>query len=232
VVLLGLCLTLFALGQLISVGASGNPAETPSLALAAKPGPQSTITAGALANDAALDNGTFSPTDTPTIINSPAATEELPSATPGIPSATPLATPVKAATATETRAPPSAPLPAKAPGVYVSGIQISPAQPKRNQPVTFVVAFLNNTGTPHAYSWLIQIFDAGTQKRFGDTRVQSLTVPVGTSQSTSANSWHVAGPGGCVSFFAQAQFQNPDGSRVPFPAPNGGVVSQKFSVCP
>lgn len=140
--------------------------------------------------------------------------------------------PTRTAAPTETLAPTLAPTPAYPPGVYVTQISTEPAEPKRNQGVTFLVTFVNTTGATQQYNWLIQIYDANNNKRFGETQVKPLTVPPGTSTQTSPNNWRVTGAGGCVPFYAQAQFQNADGGRIPFSLPDGNTFSQGFSVCP
>lgn len=140
--------------------------------------------------------------------------------------------PTRTPAPTETLAPTLPPTPAYPPGVYVTKISTEPAEPKRNQGVAFPVTFTNTTGSTQQYNWLIQIYDANNNKRFGETQVKPLTVPPGTSTQTSPNNWQVTGAGGCVQFYAQAQFQNTDGGRIPFSLPDGNTLSQGFSVCP
>lgn len=133
---------------------------------------------------------------------------------------------------TATLAPTEIPSPAYPPGVYVTQIKTEPGEPKRNQGVAFRATFLNTTGATQQYNWLIQIYDAESNKRFGETLVLPLTVPPGESVQTSPNNWQVTGAGGCISLYAQAQFQNADTGRIPFTTTNGDTLVQGFNVCP
>lgn len=159
----------------------------------------------------------------------------LPAPTVNIPVATVLALPVPSThvpVATQTGAPTATLLPSFPPGVYVTQIDTDPLEPKRHQNVTFAASFINTTGAPQQYKWLIQIYDAETSKRFGETLVVPLTVPSGTSVQVSPDNWQVTGDGACVSYYAQAQFQNADTGRIPFTAPEGSAYKKYFTVCP
>ncbi|MBI4670365.1 MAG: hypothetical protein HY741_01680 [Chloroflexi bacterium] len=179
------------------------------------------------------------PGSTVVVVIEPAtATSPLPTEAPSLtPPPTVAATntrrpPTRTPLPTATLAPTEVPTPAYPPGVYVTQMNTEPAEPKRNQGVTFLVTFLNTTSATQQYNWLIQIYDAESNRRFGETLVQGLTVPPGTSVQTSPNNWQVTGAGGCISFYAQAQFQNADGGRIPFTLPEGNAFSQGFTVCP
>jgi hypothetical protein len=143
--------------------------------------------------------------------------------------------PTPAATAASGGQPPPATktiAPSYPPGVYVTRLRVSPAQPKRGELVTFTATFVNSTGAPQTYKWLVQIYDATTNKGFGNTAVQSVTVPVGTHDIAAASNWKVTGGGPCLPFYAQAQFQDENKNRHPFASTGGGVVSYNFQVCP
>lgn len=164
------------------------------------------------------------PTDMPS--PSPLPTETL---APTIAPTRTRVPPTRTPEPTETPAPTE---PAYPPGVYVTHISTEPAEPKRNQGVAFLVTFVNTTGATQQYNWLIQLYDAESNRRFGETLVQGLTVPPGTSVQTSPNNWQVGGAGGCIQFYAQAQFQNTDGGRIPFTSPEGNTFVHGFTVCP
>jgi hypothetical protein len=153
----------------------------------------------------------------------------------GAPATAAAATPTVVATIAS-GVPPPAPTntaaPSYPPGVYVTRLRISPAQPKRGDLVTFTATFVNSTGTPQTYKWLVQIYDANTNKGFGETAVQLVTVPPGAHDIASASNWKVTGGGPCLSFYAQAQFQDVNRNRHPFTSTGGGVVSYTFQVCP
>lgn len=131
-----------------------------------------------------------------------------------------------------TNAPAPTSTPSYSPGVYVTNMRTDPADPKRGQGVAFIATFLNTTGAPQGYNWLVQIYDSDTNKRFGETGVLGIAVPPGTAEFRTPNDWKVTGAGGCISFYAQAQYQNPEKARIPFNATNGNPFSYGFQVCP
>ncbi len=125
------------------------------------------------------------------------------------------------------------PAPSYPPGVYVTQIRTDPAQPKRGQGIAFTVTFVNTTGVGQIYNWLVQIYDPDKKNsRFGETLVQPITVPPGTTQFMTANNWSIGNAGGCKDFFAQAERQNEDKTRIAFTAPEGYILSYSFQVCP
>jgi hypothetical protein len=136
-----------------------------------------------------------------------------------------------AAAGTEPQAPTPV-TPSAAPGVYVKGLRTTDAVPIRNVAVTFVATFLNTTGAPQEYDWLVIIQEPEAKKAFGETDVQRITVPVGVSEITSASNWTVRGPGGCLPLYARPYFQNPDSSRTPFKQVDGSDLTFGFVVCP
>lgn len=164
-----------------------------------------------------LTISTFSPptpTATPTV------------GAPATPTARPATTsPIRLATATPAAVPP---------GVFVSRIRLSPAAPKRGQPVTFFVTFLNGTGKNQGYRWLVEIWEADTNKRnaFGQADAIQQEVRVGTSELATGNSWKLSGGGPCTAFRARVVYENDQGQRVPFTRSNGSDYWLPFQVCP
>ncbi|MBI4675320.1 MAG: zinc-ribbon domain-containing protein [Chloroflexi bacterium] len=117
-------------------------------------------------------------------------------------------------------------------GVYITALCPEPANPKRNQGVSFVATFLNTTGTQQPFDWLVLVYQPDAKKAFGETDAQRIVAPPGVSQFTSASNWSVRGPGGCIALYGVPHFQNPDASRVPFKQSNGNNARIDFSVCP
>lgn len=118
-----------------------------------------------------------------------------------------------------------------APDVYVTALEVQPSSPKRGQGVTFVATFLNTTGGPRAYDWLVLIFRPGQTKSMGESAHVKITVDPGSAKFTIANSWHT-GVGECEPFVAQPYFRDADKNRFPFKGLDGNIVSTGFSVCP
>src|SRR5581483_2987844 len=104
------------------------------------------------------------------------------------------------------------PAPAYPPGVYVTLIHPVPSAPSRNQGVPFAITFVNTTGSTQNQNVVVQIFNGDNGKGFGETQVAGVSLPPGTTQFTSPDNWGVHGPGGCISLFAQAFYQNGDNS--------------------
>lgn len=130
-------------------------------------------------------------------------------------------------------APPATSIPSNVPpGVFVTGLRTTDPNPNRNADVSFVATFLNSTGAPQNFDWLVMVYQPDAKKAFGETAVQRITVPVGVSEFTSPSNWSVRGPGGCVSLYARPYFQNPDSSRTLFKQTDGSDVTFSFTVCP
>lgn len=123
-------------------------------------------------------------------------------------------------------------LPSGPPGVYVTALRTDPASPKGGQGVRFIGSFANTTGAAKEFDWLVMIYQPEKKKAFGETGVARITVPPGSSELSTPDNWHINKPGGCLPFYAQPYFQNPDKSRAQFQDGSGGVVSLSFQVCP
>ncbi len=159
----------------------------------------------------------------------------LPSVTPLVSTDTPPpANPVDSPTptvATRTRARTATPA-SSVPGVYVDAVRVEPARPIRGAPVTFIATFVNTTGEPQPFNWLVLIYRPEERKAFGQTSAQSVSVPTGTTQLASADNWRIPAKGDCESFTAQVNWQDSDKSRTPFASTTGRVISLGFDVCP
>lgn len=118
------------------------------------------------------------------------------------------------------------------PGVYITALRTEPPNPKRNAGVSFVATFLNTTGAPQNFDWLVMVYQPDAKKAFGETDAQRITVPPGVTELGSASNWTVRGPGGCLPLYARPYYQNPDTSRTPFRQVDGNEETLGFSVCP
>jgi len=187
---------------------------------------------------------TLAPTQPP-LPTAPAVTvivvTEVPSPPSALPTLLPAATlpptqpPTVAPTkplATATAAPPTKTVSAVCPsGVCVTNLQFSPAAPKRNQDVTFTATFLNSTGEPKSYNWLILVFRRDQTKGFGESAAYNVSIPPGVSSWTITYTV-VKGPGGCESFYARAGWKISAFEKYAFPNVSGDPATAHFDVCP
>lgn len=167
------------------------------------------------------------------VTTEPTATTQPPTdavPTTGIPSTTPIQ-----ATATDTPRPPTnTPVPSFPPDVYVTALNINPNPAFKNQPAAFTATFLNTTGAPRGYNWVILLYDPnknGPNKGFGESTQVPITIPVGQSTHT-INHVPATGPGGCVQLYAQVGWKNSAFDKPIFPNTSGDPVTVYFDVCP
>lgn len=97
--------------------------------------------------------------------------------------------------------------------------------------MTFTATFVNATGSPQSYTWIILLFYTDTGKGFGESPKNGITVPPGVSQM-SVTFPAVKGPGGCVGLFAQAAEHQSASEKIKFPGSDGQPVAAYFDVCP
>lgn len=176
------------------------------------------------------------PTDTPIVLPTLTPTEVI---TP-----TAALTPTRApARPSPTRVPPTAARPtptrtiAAPPGVYVTQVQLVPAQPNFNEPIEFRVKLFNNTGQLQRYTWRVKIYQCTSSPCTADdfrrsigesTTVVSDVVP-GTVEVIAPKHWF-AGRGACV-YVAVPHFISPDGQVVPFLKTDGQPLYHVFNLC-
>lgn len=142
------------------------------------------------------------------------------------------ATPVVTATRAPTR-PPASPTISAPPGVYATSIRVTPAAPKRNQPVIFYVTFLNTTGAPQTYRWRVLIFPPDSKNAKGDTAFLDSTIAVGTSELASPDNWTIRGPGPCEDYIARVFWLDENKQPVEFLKPDrSGGPAAGFQICP
>lgn len=161
------------------------------------------------------------------ITSAPPATTELPTLLPPA-TITPLFV-------TATQAPPTrTPLPDYPPDVYVTALTIAPNPAFKNQNAAFTATFLNTTGSPRSYNWLILLYDPnknGPNKGFGESTEVPVTIPVGQSTLT-INHIPAKGPGGCVSLYARVGWKISPFEKPIFPNTVGEPVTVYFDTCP
>lgn len=151
----------------------------------------------------------------------PTSTSE-PTATPVPPTDTP--NPIPTATTA-----PSFP-----PGFYIIALQTNPPKPIRGQDTTFLVRFLNTTGSPRTYRWLVYIYrsDPSQQKNaLGETPSYPFTFPNGTGV-VEIFSWKVSKTGGCEDFVARPAWLDDNKRPTMFTKPDGQIFEQPFTICP
>lgn len=146
---------------------------------------------------------------------------------------TPTATPNPLASATPTSSA-IAPTLAVKPGVYVNSLRLTPRAPKRGEPVTFFATFVNSTGKPQNYKWLVEIWEQDANKRnpYGQADGLQNNIPIGTNERATGDSWKVAGGGPCLPFRARVVYEDDQNRRVPFKQTNGAELWVNFQVCP
>lgn len=120
------------------------------------------------------------------------------------------------------------------PGVYVNSLRFTPRAPKRGEPVTFFATFVNATGKPQSYKWLVEIWEQDANKRnpYGQADGLQNNIPVGTNERATGDSWKVAGGGPCLPFRARVVYEDDQKQRVPFKRTNGTDLWVNFQVCP
>ncbi|MGE5265040.1 MAG: CHAT domain-containing protein [Acidobacteriota bacterium] len=226
-VIVGVLLSLTCIGGLGMYALSAVFAPTPTRALAA-------ITVAFPS----------SPSDTPAPRPADTSTPEPPTASPptAVPIIPPTPTPPPTSTPVDTSTPipsPTKPPPAATPtvfippGVYVTAIRVDPPNPKRAQPMTFYVTFLNTNSGPAGYRWRVRIFTPDNLRHsLGDTSPLSETFPVGASEHASADNWKVTGIVGCIPLMARAYVVVPQRDDTEFLYLNSNRVELNFQVCP
>lgn len=221
------------------VGKTGTPAPTARNSPAVIPSATAFVAAARSAVPALPSPaGSLTPTQTtaPTgflagsITAQPNATRTNTPGTAARPTAVPK--PARTATATATRAPSASPLPNVAPGVYVTGMRIDPAQVMDGQNPSFYVTFLNTVGTPVTYTWFIKVFEPDKRQSFGEVAKVGNAIAPGSSTLVSASNWKAPGEQPCRPFVARVYYyMAQDNAVVEFSKPDGNPYVVNFTVC-
>ncbi len=172
---------------------------------------------------------------TPTLVIAPTTVVTATTAATPKPAATkkPAATtaPVAAA-ATATKAP-NVP-----PGLYVTKLQLDPAQPNFGDQVGFKVTIMNTTGDLKVLRWLVKIFKCTQdpcaaddfRRSFGETMSMETQFVPGSLEVTAPKNW-TTGIGACT-YVAQPHYIDPVTQQVlPFPQTNGQPLYYVFKMC-
>lgn len=127
-----------------------------------------------------------------------------------------------------------APTAAVKPGVYVNNLRLTPRGAKRGQPVTFYATFVNSTGKPQSFKWLVEIWEQDPNKKnpYGQADGQQREIATGTNELATGDSWKVAGGGPCTAFRARVVYEDDQTRRIPFKRTNGADLWVPFQVCP
>ena len=163
------------------------------------------------------------PTEVPATQAAPTATSVPPTAVP--PTSAPAPTTAPSAT--------TAPAPTTVPGLYVTDMQLTPAQPAFNQNISFKTTFNNATGSEKTFQWKVYIWRADiTTHTDGETSAQTTVFPVGTSSYGSLNTYHY-GPTGrqCEYFYARVGWLDAHNKVTYFTSPDGKVYEKGFPIC-
>lgn len=211
-------LSLILLGLLIALGMI--------LLTPKKPGTATPAAAAATSQPASKPTQPAATAARTAVPETPVTTAAAPTSAP----TTAATAPTAAATATPAKSPAPTGQTAR-PGVYVTQLIVNPAQPHNGEPPTFTAAFANTTGTPISYKWFIQIYSGQTNKRFGDTRWQEVYIPTGTNALPAIQGWSVKVKAGCEPYYAQAEYYDSAGARVPFTTTDGKIAAVSFNVC-
>lgn len=171
----------------------------------------------------------------PTPVPPTSAPTTAPTAVPPTPVPPTPVPPTQPPAAAPTTVPPTtAPqAPAAAPGLYVSNIKLSPAQPAFNQSISFTPTFVNSTNAVMTFNWKVYVWRADiVTKSDGETSAQTTNFPVGTGDFPSPGTYRY-GPTGrqCEYFFARVGWLDANNKITYFTSQDGKVAEKGFSVC-
>ncbi len=133
-----------------------------------------------------------------------------------------------------TAAPPT-PIAAPPPGLFVTGLTLSPQDPPmHNQVTTFTVAFSNSSDRELTFPWKVYVYkldDMG--KTNNETTLQTTSFASGTKGGfTSLGSFKYGATGNaCDAFSARVGWLDGDNKIHFFLQPDGRVFEKAFSVC-
>lgn len=120
-----------------------------------------------------------------------------------------------------------------APGLYVTGLRLEPAPPKRGPEIGFYATFLNTTTGEQSVRWAVHIYRADSSKNsFGETSTATMTMPVGQKELKSLGSWKLTGGGGCEDFVARVAAKDSNNQVTFFNKPDAALFELPFQVCP
>ncbi len=117
-------------------------------------------------------------------------------------------------------------------GLFIAGLRYEPAQPVRNNPVTFYATVINRTAKDQNYPLCAEIFLPDGKKPIGTTNCDLRTIVPGRSE-IPLGFWIPSGIKQCIPFRARAVLRESGGEkRLDFITENGAEQWIDFSVCP
>jgi hypothetical protein len=179
----------------------------------------------------------------PTSIPLPTVAPIAPTATsvPATPTQSPTPLPTETITPTPTLTlipaptiiyPTATPIPAAAPGIYVTALDMRTTELKSNDLAQFTPTFLNTTGQPQTIRWFIKIFKSDQIPSFGETPKNTSTLPFGASQFQAESNWKTGTFFGCLWFSAGVFWVDDNNQVIELLKPDGKPLRKDFSVCP
>ena len=123
--------------------------------------------------------------------------------------------------------------PTPGPGLFVSNLKLTPAQPAFNQNVGFSATFSNTTNVVQNFLWKVYIFRADTPAHPNEeTSALQTGFAVGSGDYQSLGTFRI-GPTGyqCEYFYAQVGWLDSNNQITFFAAPDGTAYKKGFSVC-
>jgi hypothetical protein len=123
--------------------------------------------------------------------------------------------------------------PTPGPGLYVTNLRLSPAQPAFNQNIGFYATFSNTTSVVQNFLWKVYIFRADTPTRSNqETTALQTGFAVGSGEYQSLGTFNL-GPTGyqCEYFYAQVGWLDSNNKLTFFPTTDGTAYKKGFSIC-
>jgi len=123
--------------------------------------------------------------------------------------------------------------PTPGPGLFVTNLRLSPAQPAFNQNISFYATLSNTTAVVQNFLWKVYIFRADTPTHSNEeTSALQTGFPVGSSETQSLGTFRL-GPTGyqCEYFYAQVGWLDANNKITFFTAPDGSDYKKGFSIC-
>ncbi len=123
--------------------------------------------------------------------------------------------------------------PTPGPGLFVTNLRLSPAQPAFNQNISFFGTFSNTTSSVMNFLWKVYIFRADTPTHSNqETTALQTGFAVGSAEYQSLGTFNL-GPTGfqCEYFYAQVGWLDTNNKINYFTDPTGVTYQKGFSIC-
>jgi hypothetical protein len=106
--------------------------------------------------------------------------------------------------------------------------------PKRQEPITYFISFVNTSGHAQPFRWLVIVQNpnkVGRNRDFGESPATNITIPPGASQ-VQVTYVTVTNTGACIALQAYPGWKQEDNARMFFPDVTGYPAHANFTVCP